>query len=71
MLVFSDFVSVVRSAKNVLLEGARMDAEEMFEIFMFAIRNAWADLVKEKFLRQEVKFHVSVLVDETMVESKT
>ena len=49
-----------------------MDAEEMFEIFMLAIRNARADVIQEKFkLGQEVKFHVPVVVDKTMVETKT
>ena len=54
------------------MEKVRVNAEEVFENFMLAIRNAWADLVQENFkLRQEVKFHVPVLVDETMVEAKT
>ena len=66
------FVSVIRSAENVLVEEVRMNAEEMFEVFMLANGNAWANLVKEKFkLRQVVKFHVPILVDETMVESIT
>ena len=41
---------------NVLVEEFRMNAEEMFEVFMLANGNAWAKLVKANPVGQHEDF---------------
>ena len=47
---------VLRSAENVLVEEFRMNAEEMFEVFMLANGNARAKLVKANPVGQHEDF---------------